>query len=164
MRKAAFVLVLFCLVLSGCNSPKTVSPVTKGIKFDLKAAYGETDYDLSVAIDNGGCMKAVINSPAEIKGMKLNVNNFETIAEYKDLKHIYNSEEFADNNPIITVHRILSDLSDKQLPLKEGENCIVEDRFSGKEYEFIFSPSGLPISFNMNAESLSIVFHNVTVL
>lgn len=164
MKKAALVILMFCLLFSGCKSQKTVSFVTKGIEFDLKVAYGETNYDLSVTIDNGGCMTADVNSPEQIKGMKLKLNKFETVAEYKDLQYTYNDEEFTGNNPIIMVHSILSDLSDKQLSLKDGENCVVEDEFSGEEYEFVFSPSGLPIKFSMQSKNLSIVFYNVTVL
>ena len=164
MKKAALVIRMFCLLFSGCKSEKNVLPITKGIKFDLKVNYGEADYDLSVVIDNGGCMKAVINSPEQIKGMKINVNKFETVSEYKNLKYTHNDEKFTGNNPIIMLHSILSDLGDKELPLKEGENCVVQDKYSGKEYELVFSPSGLPIRFSMNSENLGIVFYNVTVL
>ena len=164
MKKAALVVIMFCFLFSGCKSEKTVSPITKGIKFDLKVNYGKANYDVSVIIDNGGCMEALINSPDKISGMKITANKFETVSEYKNLKYTYNDEEFTRNNPIIMVYNILSDLSDKQLPLKEGENCVEKDEFSSKEYEFVFSPSGLPISFNMNSENLNIVFCDVIVL
>ena len=164
MKKAAFILLMFCFLISGCKSQKTVAPVTKGIEFDLKVTYGEADYDLSVTIDNGGCMKAFVNSPEKISGMKITANKFETVAEYKDLMYTYNDEEFITGNPIITLYNVLSNLSNEQLPLKNGENCIVKNKISDKEYEFVFSPSGLPISLNINSENLNAVFYNVTVL
>ena len=76
MKKAASLILVFCFLFSGCRSQKTVSLVTKGIKFDLKIAYGGADYEASVLIDNGGCMEAVINSPEKIKGMKITSNKF----------------------------------------------------------------------------------------
>ena len=155
---------MFCFLLSGCKSEKTVSPIMKGIKFNLKVNYGEANYDVSVIIDNGGCMEALVNSPDKISGMKITANKFETASEYKNLKYTHNDERITENNPIVMVHNILSDLSNKQLPLKDGENCVVEEKFSGKEYEFVFSPSGLPISFNMNSENLNIVFCDVSIL
>ena len=164
MKKATSLILVFCFLFSGCKSQKTASLVTKGIKFDLKIAYGEADYEASVLIDNGGCMEAVINSPEKIKGMKITSNKFETKVEYKDLKYTYNEEEFTGYNPIITVYNALSHLSDTKLPLKEGENCIVEGELLKEKYEFVFSPSGLPISFNMNSKNLGVVFCNVTVL
>ena len=164
MKRATSLILLFCFLFSGCKSQKTVSFVTKGIKFDLKVAYGEADYEATVSIDNGGCMEAVINAPEKIKGIKITSDKFETKAEYKDLKHTYNEEGFAGDNPIITVYNVLSNLSDMKLPLKEGENCVVEGELSKDKYEFVFSPSGLPISFNMSSKNLSVVFCNVAVL
>lgn len=164
MKKAALLVLVICLFVCGCKNTKAVSPVTKGIRFTLNITSGEFKYNVSVVIDKGSCLDATVKSPETLNGMKITANNFETSTEYKDLKYTYNEDMLVGNNSVITVYNILSSLSDKQLPLKDGENCVIKGNVLTEEYEFTFSPSGLPISLNINSENFSAEFADTTVL
>lgn len=156
-------MLAFCFLLCGCNTQKTATPVTKGIEFTLNVSFGETKYDVSTRIDNGGCMDATVNLPEAIKGMKIISNKFETSAEYNNLNYTYNEDEFTGENCIVTIYNILSSLSDEQLPLKNGENCVVVGKYAGDKYDFVFSPSGLPIELNIETKNLKAVFSDICI-
>lgn len=164
MKKLALLIFVTFFLLSGCNTTKTVTPVTKGIEFTLKVTSKDAEYNISAIIDNGGCMEATVNSPEAIKGMKITSNKFETLAEYKNLKYTYNEEEFSGDNYIITVYNILSSLEDKDLSFKNGENCLIADKYLGEKYEFIFSPAGLPIELNIDSKKLKVLFNDITII
>lgn len=164
MRKIALLMFAIVFLLCGCNMQKTVSPVTKGIKFTLNITCGETKYNIAAHIDKGGCMEAVVNSPKEIKGMKITSNRFETLSEFKNLKYTYNEDEFSGDNYIIMVYNILSSLENKKLSFKNGENCVLNGSFSGEKYIFVFSPSGLPIELNMDSKDLKAEFNDIGII
>ena len=164
MKKAALLTLVVCLFICGCSNAKTVSPVTKGIKFTLNAISDESEYNVSVLIDKGGCMDATVKSPEILNGMKITANNFETSTEYKDLKYTYNEDDFAGNNLLIAVFSILSSCEKKQLLLENGENCVINDKYLGEKYEFTFSPSGLPIKLSIPSRNLEAVFSDVGVV
>ena len=156
-----FVVILF---FSGCNTSKTVTPVTKGIEFTLNVTAKESKYDITAVIDGGGCIEATVNSPETIKGMKITSNKFETLAEYKNLKYTYNEDEFSGDNYIITVYNILSSLENKKLSIESCENCSISDRYSGEKYDFTFSPAGLPIELNVESKNFKAVFSKTRLI
>lgn len=109
-------------------------------------------------------MNATLKSPEILNGMKITANNFETYTEYKDLKYIYDEDEFAGNNSVVAVFGILLSCEKKQLPLENGENCVLSDKYLGEKYEFTFSPSGLPMKLSIPSRSLEAVFSDISVV
>lgn len=157
-------MLILCFLLCGCNTRKNVSPITKGIKFNLNISCGENNYDVSALIDNGDCMNATVNSPKSIKGMKITSNKFETLSEYKNLKYTYSDAAFSGENYVVMVYNILRALGDKQLTLKNGENCVLNGKYLGEEYSFTFSPSGLPIELNIKSKNLKAAFNDIGII
>ena len=164
MKRLALLILVISFLLCGCNTRKNVSPVTKGIKFTLNIYCGETNYDVSALIDNGNCMNATVSFPEAIKGMKITSNKFETLAEYKNLKYTYNEDAFSGESYVVTVYNILRALGDKQLTLKNGENCVLDGKYLGEEYSFTFSPSGLPIELNIESKNFKAVFNDIGII
>ena len=164
MKKIALLMLTFIFLLSGCSNAKTVTPITKGIEFTLNIDSGGAIYNVSSTIDNGGCLDATVNSPEAIKGMKITSNSFETLSEYKNLKYTYNEDEFSGNNIVVMVYNILSSLENKQFPSKDGENCLITGKYSDENFDFIFSPSGLPIELNIESKDLKVLFKDVTII
>ena len=95
------------ILLCGCKGEKTITPITKGLEFTLVVTCDKTSYDISAVVDQGGCLKAKVNSPKVISGMEIYCNKFETLAKYRQLEYNYNEDEFAGNNCVVAVYNIL---------------------------------------------------------
>ena len=54
------------------------------------------------------------------------------------------------------------DAANKECLLEDG-NCLISGEIEQYEYEFIFAPSGLPLSLYIYGVDLKILFNNVII-
>lgn len=153
------------LFLCGCGTVNEVTPVTDGISFDAVMEYYNEKYECSVNIDDDDIMTATVTSPEDIKGLKLKFDGEKVSAEFMGLVYEPKTGSFPMGNAVKTVYDVITEIDDEQTAkaTPDGKNCKLEGKMNGKEYEFYFSPAGLPLSLEIPDEAFKITFNNVTV-
>lgn len=153
------------LFLCGCGTVNEVTPVTDGISFDAVMEYYNEKYECSVNIDDDDIMTATVTSPEDIKGLKLKFDGEKVSAEFMGLVYEPKTGAFPMGNAVKTVYDVITEIDDEQTAkaTPDGKNCKLEGKMNGKEYEFYFSPAGLPLSLEIPDEAFKITFNNVTV-
>lgn len=160
MRKI-FVLLLLISFFCGCNQHNQVAPIVDNISFTANIDYEKQNYICEVSIVNS-VLKLTVNSPRNINGLTFVVDKNVTEAKLNDISYSCNTSQLSCDNIAEIIYKILIDVTDKTIIDKE-KNCIICDSLSGNNYEFVFSPSGLPLSLNVIELDLYIKFSNVVV-
>ena len=168
MRKIS-ICVLMCVIMLagfvGCGGEKEVKPVLKGISFVAKITYYNEQYECDTQIDNNGKMTICVNDPDDLKGLKLTFSSEKIIAEYLGLTYTPKIDKMPFGNITKMIYLTLENISKENLGAKSKEsNCVIKGECQNREYEFEFSPSGLPLSLKIPNENFKIEFCDVNVL
>ena len=156
----AFPLVL--LLLCGCGKPKAVTPALDNISFIAEIDYGDTEFAANASIAEN-TLNLVITKPQEIKDLTLNITKNGATAEFKGVTYTPNINSIPGGAIAQVLYDILNDIAGNKTANCDEENCEIEGSINGYQYEFTFSPSGLPISLQIDDLDLEIEFKNVTV-
>ena len=156
----AFPLVL--LLLCGCSEQKAVMPALDNISFIAEIDYGDTEFAANASIAEN-TLNLVITKPQEIKDLTLNIAKNGATAEFKGVTYTPNINSIPGGAIAQVLYDILSDIADNKTANCDEENCEIEGSINEYQYEFTFSPSGLPISLQIDDLDLEIEFKNVTV-
>lgn len=156
----AFPLVL--LLLCGCAEQKTVTPALDNISFTAEIDYGDTEFAANASITDGA-LNLVVTKPQEIKDLILNITKNGVTAEFKGVTYTPDTNTIPVGSVAQVLYDILNDIGGNKKANCNQENCEIEDSVNGYSYEFVFSPSGLPISLQIDDLDLEIEFKNVTV-
>ena len=165
MRKILVCVIVLLLLLCGCDSQKETEPLVSGIKFLAKITYYNEQYECDTVISDEGKMQLTVNSPDTLKGLKIYMSDGKVTAEYLGITY----EPKLDNMPFAsiskTVYMIITQIKKDNIKAKsDNSNCKICRKCDGRDYEFTFSPSGLPILLTVVNESYKIEFSNVTVV
>lgn len=162
MFKKILVLPLILLTLCGCLEKRTVMPILNDITFTAEIDYGEDEFVCDLFVSDGA-LKVILNEPEEIKDLTLIVNKNGVTAEFKGVTYTPDINSMPQGAFVKLLFNILNDISNNDSLVCDDENCKITGRLDGYEYEFTFSPSGLPISLYIDQIDLKIDFKNVTV-
>ena len=160
LKKFLILPLLFCIIC-GCSQKRQVKPILNNIAFTALADYNSDKYNVDATITDGA-LNLIVNEPEKIKGFVLQIDKNNVKAEYKGIS--YDSD--IDSLPQAAIARLLfnivDDISDKNL-ICSNENCEIIGEVDDIQYNFIFSPAGLPLSLNIEDINLKIEFSNVTL-
>lgn len=160
MKKFIILPLLFCF-FCGCSQKRQVTPILNNISFTALVDYNNDKYNVDATITDG-TLDLIVNEPDKIKGFVLQIDKNGIKAKYKDIS--YNSD--INSLPQAAIARLLfnivDDISNKNLECS-NENCEIVGRVDEKQYNFIFSPAGLPLALNIEDINLKIEFSNVTL-
>lgn len=163
MLKKFFALSLMFLGLCGCSEKTTVEPMLADISFVAEIKYDDNDFTADATISQDA-LNLVVTSPKEIKGFTLNISKNSTTAEFNGVKFDFDTNSL----PYGAIAQVLCDVFDdidtsNSAVVSGEENCVVDGRVNGYDYSFCFSPSGLPLSLQIDDIDLKINFKNVTI-
>ncbi|MBQ8268043.1 MAG: hypothetical protein IJZ21_06655 [Clostridia bacterium] len=163
MFKKLFVLSFALLLLCGCADNKTVTPVLDNISFTAQIDYGDSEFVGNATLSND-TLNLTITEPQEIKDLILKLDKNGVAAEFKGVTYTPDINSLPQGAIAQVLYNILNDIAASQDTAICGEeNCVIENKINGYDYEFTFSPSGLPISLEIDDLDLEIKFKNVTV-
>lgn len=162
MLKKLLVLPLILLTLCGCSKSRKTTPILQNISFMAEIIYGEDEF-ICDAFVSDDALKLVINEPVEIKDLTLITNKNGVTVEFKGISYSPDINSLPQGALAKVLFDVLNDISNNDSLVCDDENCKITGRLDGYEYEFIFSPSGLPISLYIDQIDLKIDFKNVTV-
>lgn len=163
MFKKLFALPIVLLLLCGCAQKTTATLTTDNISFTAEIDYGDTEFTADVTLEQDA-LNLVVNEPQEIKGLILNFTKNGATAEFKDVTYTPDINTLPQGAIVQVLYDVLNDVTASQnKAVCNEENCIINGKVNYYEYEFTFSPSGLPISLEIDDIDLDIKFKNVTV-
>ena len=131
------------------------------ISFVADVTHGNTNYLADVSVQED-CLKFVVSSPENIKGLTLTVSANGTTAEFLGISYPIDMSAQPHGAIVQVLYNILNDVTTRQMNFSE-DNCEIKGMAENYNYTFIFSPSGLPISLRVDEIDLFIKFTNVTL-
>ena len=163
MFKKLFALPLVLLLLCGCADNKTVAPVLDNISFTAQIDYGDNEFVGNATLSND-TINLTVTEPQEIKDLILKLDKNGVTAEFKGVTYTPDINSLPQGAIAQVLYNVLNDIAASQdTAICDEENCVIKNKINGYDYEFTFSPSGLPISLEIDDLDLEIKFKNVTV-
>lgn len=160
--KRLFVLpMIIIIMLCGCSHHKSVNPIVNNIIFKAQIYYDDIEYLCNVE-SSDDCLNFVITAPQEVKDYTLKICKTTVEAKYKDVETTWDISSLSNNAIVLVLCDIFEDVSVKTCCYNDG-NCIVSSNITEYEYEFIFSPTGLPLSLEVKDLKFKMFFNNVIV-
>lgn len=159
--KRFFVLPLVILSLCGCSKPETTRPTLNNITFTAQIDYNECRYVCNVDVSDD-IFNLVILEPKEIKDLILKIDKTSLVAEFMGVKYAPDINSLPHGVMIRIIYDVFMDAANKECFIKD-KNCKIIGKVNEHDYKFSFSPSGLPLSFEIDDLDLKIVFNNVMV-
>lgn len=163
LKRLIIALSMFVFMLCGCEK-QTVKPILNNISFTAEIVYGDYEFIGNTEISDND-VKFIVTKPQEIKDPTFNIAENKINSEYKGLSLETDINSSQQGAVVKILYDVLNDIVAKQICAEiSEENCIINGKTDSYEYEFIFSPSGLPIELNIDDTELKIQFKNVTVI
>jgi len=160
VKKLLFIPLLILIFLSGCKSTEEKKPVTSGLEFEAEAEYNSKDYLLKVVITDSENIKAEVKKPANLSGLKVTYEDKKVKCEYLGIT--YEPKTEVPLNSITDImFSCISNLDNGEI--KEDGNYILNGTVENFDYEYTYSPLGLPISLDVPDKNLKINFKNVSL-
>ena len=160
--KKLFVLPLVLLLLCGCSQTETATPILNNISFTAQIEYGENDYICDVMVADN-TLNLTVTEPQEIKGLTLIVSENGIMAEFNGISYAPDISTLPQGAVVQVLYNVLKDVADNKTADCDDENCEITGRIDDYKYTFVFAPSGLPISLEIEGLDLEILFNNVTL-
>ena len=159
--KKILVLLLAILSLCGCTVSKTVSPILDNILFTVNIDYAQDKYvaDASIVDDT---LNLVIREPEIISCLSLGFDENGLSAEFKGIKCTSEVDSLPQSAIIQVLYNVINDAVNKQL-VYDDTNCRITGKVNEYKYEFVFSPSGLPLKIEIEDFDLLFYFSNVSL-
>lgn len=162
MFKKLFALSLTLLLLCGCAEKKAVTPVLNNISFTAEIDYGDSEFVGNATLSDGA-LNLTVTEPQEIKDLILMLDKNGVTAEFKGVTYTPDINSLPQGAIAQVLYDILNDIADNKTANCDEENCEIKGSVNGYDYTFVFSPSGLPISLDVDDLDLEIKFKNVTI-
>ncbi len=163
MFKKLFALSLVLLTFCGCAQKNIVSPVLDNISFTAEIDYGDNELTADAKLTQGA-LNLIVAEPQVIKDLTLNITNNGVTVEFKGVTYTPDINSLPQGAIAEVLYDVINDIGVSQNTVVcVEENCKIKGSVNGYEYEFTFSPSGLPISLSIDELDLDIEFKNVTV-
>lgn len=162
MLKKLFVLPLVFILLCGCTYRKNVDPVLNNISFVSEIKYGDHKYVADVEIKNN-VLKLVVGEPKNINNLTLFVDKKGVTAKFGDIEFVPDINSIPQCAMYNILYKVINDVNGGITAKSNGDNCEIISSVGDVEYNFKFSPSGLPICLKIDEFNLEILFKNVTI-
>ena len=144
--KKFIMLAAFVLLFSGCSNSLKVTPQEvadaygKDFSASVKAVFGERETEMSVS-KNGMSISIIVNSPAELSGMGIEISDEHAKIGYKGMEQEIEKDSLPEGTPFLLLEELFEELSDpEEFTLStENENIVANSEdFSLISAEFPF--------------------------
>ena len=162
-RPFALTLALLFICLCGCSKSTKAKPILNNISFVAEIDYGKEKFVCNTEISDD-VIKLVVKEPIEIEDLCLTISQNGAEAELKGVTYTTDSDTLPKGSVIKILYNLIKDISENKSADCDDENCKITGKSDDYKYDFIYSPSGLPISLEIEELDLKIEFKNVTVI
>ena len=149
-------------MLCGCTQKKNTIPILNNISFIAEINYSNDKFVCESSLSDGD-LKLIVKEPAEIKDLILVANKNGVAAEFLGVSYNADIISLPQRALAKLLFNILTDICNNESVTCDDGNCKITGRVDCYKYVFDFSPSGLPISLEVDELDLKIDFKNVTV-
>ena len=159
--KRLVVLPIILMLLCGCSPMETAKPVIENTSFVAQIDYNDSQYTCDVEVFEKSLNLTVVE-PNEINGLKLKVDKNDITAEYKGISYTPDFNNMPQGAVIQILYSIIENIKNKTIEFS-GENGAIQGEVNSCDYVFTFSPSGLPLTLEIDDIDLKIEFKNVAL-
>lgn len=160
--KKILVLPLMFVFLCGCSKKSTVAPIVNDISFEAEIEYDESQFICDVIIEEN-VFDITVTEPQNISGLRFVLSGDEVTVDFEGILYSKAIDDLSDNSVSKILFKVFSDINNGKFAEYDGENCKISGKTDDYEYDFTFSPSGLPIDLEIDDLDLIIDFKNVTL-
>lgn len=159
--KKIFVLLFSFLLLCGCASEKSTSPIVDNISFTATINYNDTVYECNAEILHSNISLSLLK-PNDIKDLIIKIDDNSITTEFFGVNHTYSLDSLPHGALARLILVVIDDVSNKTIEHTEGngELCGFCDEYN---YKFVFSPSGTPLLLEINELNFSMEFKNIVL-
>ncbi len=150
--------LVFIFLFCGCADNKAVKPLLENITFTMQIVY-ENSIILCDAELEKSALKLTVFEPKTIKGFTLVIDKNGCNARFGDITYDFQKHNDLGN----IIYNIIQEAKSKKDIKINAKNAIIKGKIDGCNYEFAFSPAGLPLSLKTENPKLKINFKNVTI-
>ena len=161
--KRFFVLPLALLIFCGCSQTRGVTPVLDNLSFTANVKYDKSSYVCDATVTEG-VLNLVVKEPREIKGFTLTVDKNGTQAKFNDAEIALDTSTMPQGAVAQVLFDVVNDANTKETTERMDGNYEIIGNVNNNNYNFVFSPTGLPISLKIENIDFEIEFQNVTVI
>ena len=161
MKKLIVLSVIALLICCGCSKTNTTTPILDNISFTAQINYDKQEYVCDVVITES-VLNIVVSEPEQIKGLTVKVDKNGTMAEFMGISYTPDLNSLPQGAVAQVLFSVLEDAAEKSA-VYVNENCEIDGNVNGYEYDFTFSPSGLPLSLVIEDLDLEINFNNTAL-
>lgn len=162
MLKKLLVLPLVLLLLCGCTNRKKVEPILNNISFNAEIKYDDNKYVVNASVKDDA-LNIVVIEPNRIKDLTFVIDKNGATAKFGGVEFVPRISSLPQGAVVNIFYKIINDINNIKTADYCGDNCVVESSVDNIEYNFKFSPSGLPISLNIDEFDVEIIFKKVTI-
>ena len=131
--KKLIILTAIVLMFSGCSNPVQATPaeVAKAFEQDFSAAskivFGDNKTEFDV-LKNGMSISIIVNSPAELAGMGIEISDEHAKIGYKGMEQEIEKGSLPEGTPFLLLEELFEELSDpEEFTLStENENLVAD--------------------------------------
>lgn len=160
--KKILVLPLMFVFLCGCSKKSTVAPIVNDISFEAEIEYDESQFICDVIIEEN-VFDITVTEPQNISDLRFVLSGDEVTVDFEGISYSKAIDDLSDNSVSKILFKVFSDINNGKFAEYDGENCKISGETDNYEYDFTFSPSGLPIDLEIDDLDLRIEFKNVTL-
>lgn len=160
MKRIIF-LPIILLLLCGCSNVEKGKPIVNNISFIAEIDCDDFHYVCNVDALKDSLYLAV-TQPTEIQGFTLKRNKNQITVEFGDVIDTVELNRLPNNSIIRILIEIFDDVEDKSIKFDQ-QNGVACGNISGYKYEFVFSPSGLPLTMKVDELNFELFFNNVMI-
>lgn len=162
MKLKLALMVSLCFIVCGCTTQKTDSPKLVDIEFTVQILRDEKEYScFGSFIDDE--LKLIMESPDTIKDTTIVFKDQMVCVEYLGLETKTPISDFPQNDTSLILYKIINSLGDGEGKRNDDKNYIISGKIEERDFEFMLSPSFLPISICVPELNLNLQFSDVTL-
>ncbi len=163
MKFKLLFVVLSLMLICGCSASKPTTLILKNISFSADITYLDSKYICEVDITEETNNFRVL-SPDELSGLTFCFSKDGVCAEYLGISYTQDIENMPMGSVAVILSDIISDANSKDIfDASNKENYTLIGEYDDRKYEFVFSPSGLPLALTIPDADFSVRFDNVTI-
>lgn len=147
-------------ILCSCDGAKDILLQTGSYSGTCSVIFGDSAYDMTVEVGEGGNMTAVFSSPAELAGLKFCFAGEEFTLSYQEMNWTGNSEDFPSASAVTAIRNAFVAVGRSGAAAQQTSDGLymLQGSCDSGDYKFSFNADGSPHALTIESIELQTAF------
>ena len=118
---------------------------------------------MNTVLSEDGTVKGTVTAPETLKGAVFTAKDDEVTLEFHGIAYTKKIDDYPVTSVITSLCGIINDAKNGNLEGSGADNRRISGKCKGLEYEFWFTPSGLPLKLSVPETDTVIVFSDTAI-